>query len=156
MLLWKGLWPGAHVTALTSKLPVLVAVVFGAAPVDGAVTLMDAEMIGIAATVKLTVKLAEMPLLPDTVTVAVCVPTTRLEFGPTVKALVRVAPTAILEIVVVDTVNLPASVPESATFIAPVDWLPAFVTETDNAAGGEAPKLAGAKVCVPLGLSDTL
>jgi len=45
---WNGLWAGVHVTALTVKLPVPVAVVFGIAPCSGAVTVITAASIGAA------------------------------------------------------------------------------------------------------------
>jgi len=45
---WNGLWAGIHVTAPIVKLPVLVAVVLGATPCIGAVTVIAATSIGAA------------------------------------------------------------------------------------------------------------
>jgi hypothetical protein len=42
---WNGLWFGIHVTLLMVKLPVPVAIVFGIAPVTGAVTFIVAVVI---------------------------------------------------------------------------------------------------------------
>ena len=44
---WNGLWAGVHVTAPIVKLPVPVAVAFGAAPCTGAVTVIAAVVIGV-------------------------------------------------------------------------------------------------------------
>ena len=45
---WNGLWTGVHVTAPIVKLPVPVAVVLGATPCTGAVTVIAAAVIGLA------------------------------------------------------------------------------------------------------------
>ena len=70
-------------------------------------------------TVKLTLKLADIPLVVfETVTIAVYVPAARLLFGTTVKLLLP--PTAILEILAGERVKLAAFVPDKATVNVPV------------------------------------
>jgi len=69
-------------------------------------------------TVKLTSKLSDMPLAPDTVTVAVYVPTASPVLGTTVKFALPL--TAMLLILVVDSVKLPAFVPDNVAVNSPV------------------------------------
>jgi hypothetical protein len=78
-------------------------------------------------TVKLTVKLCVI-FVPDTVTVAVCVPAERFIFGTTVNVFVPLTP--ILGIDVLLRLKLDAFVPDSATVSSPVVWLPVFDTVT--------------------------
>jgi len=86
--------------------------------------------VGTGVITKLTLKVADMPLPPDTDTVAVFVPAESPLIGLTVK--LALPPTAILGIDVADSVKLLASVPESVTLNAPVDWFPVFITVTVN------------------------
>jgi hypothetical protein len=72
---------------------------------------------GTELTVKLILKLAVIPLLPLTVTVAVYVPTARPVLGATVK--VPVPPAEMLPIAVLESVKDPLSVPERAADKAP-------------------------------------
>jgi hypothetical protein len=71
-----------------------------------------------ALTVKLTSKLAVIPLLPLTVTVAVYVPAIRLSLGFTVN--VSVPPIAISDIDIADSVKQPEFEPLKSAVNAPV------------------------------------
>jgi hypothetical protein len=79
-----------------------------------------------AFTVKLTLKLFDVTLLPLTVTAAVYVPAARLVFGVTVKELLP--PATMLPIDVADNVN--AELLDRASVKFPVGWLPLLLTLT--------------------------
>jgi hypothetical protein len=85
-------------------------------------------------TVKLTLKLCEMPLLPLTVTVAVYVLASSPVFGVTWN--VALPPTAIpAATLLLEIEKLLALVPDNSTVNAPVGWLPVLFTVTVNGVG---------------------
>ena len=84
--------------------------------------------VGVGVTSKDTMKFSEIPLPPDTVTVAVYVPTASPIFGVTVKLLLP--PTAMSDIEVLFSEKLVAFVPDRAIVSAPVGWLPVLLTVT--------------------------
>jgi hypothetical protein len=82
--------------------------------------------VGAGFTVKLTLKLFDVTLLPLTVTVAVYVSAARPVFGVTVKELLP--PAAMLPIDVADKVN--AELLDNASVKFPVGWFPVLVIVT--------------------------
>jgi hypothetical protein len=100
-------------------------------------------------TVKLTVKLAEMPLSPLSVTLAVYIPTASPVTGTTVK--VSFPPAAMLLIDAALKVKEPGLVPESAIVKAPVAWFPVLLTVMVWAVGASYPSVAAGNVTVPDG-----